>query len=116
VSRTFEKSRQAGDLADRTAFAIRNHSGDTAPESHRLPHQFPAPAKGVLKRIGISPTAHGLGGSPETRKREGSRCRKLLLHPIITIIGAIQLLETTRSTESKAITARVDVGFALESG
>ena len=36
------KSLQAGFLADRPAFAFRNHSGDTAPESHRLLHRLPA--------------------------------------------------------------------------
>jgi hypothetical protein len=54
-SQTDEKSPQAGFLADRSAHAVRNHSGETALEFHQLPHQFPALAKSVLKRTGLSP-------------------------------------------------------------
>lgn len=66
---------QAGFLADQTTHAVWNHSGDTAPESHRLPHQFPAPAKGFLKRVGNNSDGEFVRGNNADRQ---VRRRKML--------------------------------------
>jgi len=53
IRRRLKKSPQAGDLAHLECGGTFRHTvAITAPDFHRLPHQFPAPAKGFLKRVG----------------------------------------------------------------